>query len=234
MPQLCREWLDSEIRMLRGKWTNGSMERIKVSKLKPKEKLVMMMELLLAGVDTTASSFQFIFNHLASNPEEGEVMYKQIMSVTKGQPINEDTLKQLSTVRNFVLESNRITPVLLELGRSFPEEVIIGGYKIPPFTPINISAFTTARDPQNFKNAESFCPARHNEEKNPFAINTFGHGARMCPGRRAAEMELHVALACVVSKFKVSTSHPGAPAPISTLLMTPDPTDPRTLTFTRR
>jgi len=205
-----------------------------VSKLNDKEKLVMMMELLLAGVDTTASSFQFAFHHLASNPIEGEVVYDQIQSVTKGKLVNEETLKQLSSVRNFVLESNRVTPVLLELGRSFHDEIAIAGYKIPPFTTINTSVYAVARDDRNFKEAGKFCPARHNQEKNPFAVNTFGHGSRMCPGRRVAEMEIYVALASAIQKFKVSSSHPGVPQVVSTILMTPDMSDPRTLTFTRR
>jgi len=141
-------------------------------------------------------------------------------------------LKSLSGVRNFVLESNRLNPVLVELTRSFPHDVELRGYHIPAFTSLNPSIHATGRSETNFKNAKQFCP--HREDRNAFAANTFGHGARMCPGRRVAEMEIQLALATVVQKFKVSSSKPGVPETFSSILMTPDPTDQRILTFTPR
>ncbi|XP_063598580.1 probable cytochrome P450 49a1 [Penaeus indicus] len=77
------------------------------------------------------------------------------------------------------------------------------------------------------------------EEKriHPYTIVPFGHGARMCPGRRVAEQEIYLALIQVVKAFRMECvrSPGGADEPVGQVLrlnMMPDA--PIAIRFTRR
>lgn len=71
----------------------------------------------------------------------------------------------------------------------------------------------------------------------PYTIVPFGHGARMCPGRRVAEQEIYLALIQVVKAFRMecvgSPEGPGEPVgQVLRLNMMPDA--PIAIKFTRR
>ncbi|KAH6928828.1 hypothetical protein HPB50_020125 [Hyalomma asiaticum] len=75
------------------------------------------------------------------------------------------------------------------------------GFAIPVFA----NSLVTCRLEKYFPQPEEFQPERWLGESrgliHPFSLLPFGHGARMCVGRRFAEMELMTAAAKMVQNF---------------------------------
>lgn len=83
-----------------------------------------------------------------------------------------------------------------------------------------------------FKNAKTFDPSRwESSTSHPYAALPFGHGVRMCIGRRVAEQELYLTLIKLVQAFKIE--YIGKEPGLKTgLIAAPD--QPLNLTFIRR
>lgn len=72
---------------------------------------------------------------------------------------------------------------------------------------------------ENYPKATKFIPERwlknseptecpHAKTANPFTYLPFGFGARMCVGRRLAEMEIEVLLCRLIRNYKIEWHHP--------------------------
>jgi cytochrome P450 len=74
--------------------------------------------------------------------------------------------------------------------------------------PIGFCHYYINRSPEYFHEPEKFNPDRWWRDSNnisPFAAIPFGFGARMCPGRRVAELELLVALHWICRRFRLES-----------------------------
>ena len=91
------------------------------------------------------------------------------------------------------------------------KDLILSGYHVPAGTQVDFLVYHMSRDESVFPDAEAFRPERwlreqsnkFNETKGVFASIPFGFGTRMCPGRRIAELELHLLLARIVQQFDI-------------------------------
>ena len=69
-----------------------------------------------------------------------------------------------------------------------------------------------ANSPKYIDNPESFRPERwlrtqKDQSVHPFVLLPFGHGPRMCIGRRFAEQEISIFIAKIIQKFKIEWHH---------------------------
>ena len=67
--------------------------------------------------------------------------------------------------------------------------MILGGYQIPKGTAVLFSNEILARDPRHFPDSEKFKPERWldpqlKQKIHPFSVRPFGHGCRICIGKR--------------------------------------------------
>lgn len=85
--------------------------------------------------------------------------------------------------------------------RRLPVDIVMGGYQIPKYTDVAMASILTSVSGEYFKRPDEFIPERfikadpsHQELKaaHPFAFIPFGFGARMCIGRRLAELEMEI------------------------------------------
>lgn len=60
---------------------------------------------------------------------------------------------------------------------------------------------------ENFARADEFLPERwlhrQRQTQSPFLWLPFGHGTRMCLGRRIAELEIYIALSVLLKHFRI-------------------------------
>jgi cytochrome P450 len=192
-------------------------------KLSPLEVTTMSVELLAAGVDTTANSFLIVLFNVAGNKDVQRKARQEIQRVLgERQHFGNEDLKQLKYIKAIVEEALRVYPVIPNMNRVVREAVEIGGYHFPKGTSLNLGVWTPGRSEKNFKNALTFNPDRYSEEKgHPFASAVFGAGARMCPGKRLAHMEMEVALIQLLRRFEIE-GPPSFPPILARLLNTPD------------
>lgn len=90
-------------------------------------------------------------------------------------------------------------------GRTLQEDTVICGYNIPKGIQVVFPTIVTGTMEKYCKNADNFRPERWmktsqggtGEYIHPFASLPYGYGARMCLGRRFADLEMQILLAKV-------------------------------------
>ncbi|XP_064257065.1 LOW QUALITY PROTEIN: basic proline-rich protein-like [Passer domesticus] len=177
-------------------------------------------ELLLAGVDTVASTLAWSLYELARNPGAQAALHRQLVAatggVTGGDSATADgataaataaALGRLPLLRAVVKETLRLYPVIPANARVVPEcDIRVGDYLVPRQTLITLCHYATSRDSRFFPAPDAFRPERwlrHRDTRHPFASLPFGLGPRSCVGRRLAELQLHMALAQILLRFEV-------------------------------
>nr|QZP43553.1 cytochrome P450 monooxygenase CYP333B64 [Ephestia elutella] len=163
---------------------------------------IMASDMLFAGVDTTANTVMYNLYLLAVNPDKQEKLREEIMSQDDKRPY----------LKACVKESLRLMPVVSGNLRRSTKEYNLRGYKIPKGFHITFMHQEMSQLEEHYKNPKEFIPERWIVPKDdplyygnahPFAYNPFGFGARMCIGRRIAELEVQTFLARIIQNFKV-------------------------------
>lgn len=96
----------------------------------------------------------------------------------------------------------RVYSTVIGNGRTLQEDTVICGYNIPKGIQVVFPTIVTGTMEQYCKNADTFRPARWlkssqggtDEYIHPFASLPYGYGARMCLGRRFADLEMQILL----------------------------------------
>ncbi|XP_055887015.1 cytochrome P450 10-like isoform X3 [Biomphalaria glabrata] len=104
---------------------------------------------------------------------------------------------------------------------------------------IQANLYGMYHDSSLFPKPESFLPERwmktSDVQMDPIVKSTsqlvWGHGARMCIGRRIAEQEMHIVLSKIVEKFQLSYQHDDLEPVLSTMMV---PDRPVKIKFTAR
>lgn len=91
---------------------------------------------------------------------------------------------------------------------------ILGGYDIPKGTTVIINHWALHRDPNFWKDPETFDPARFLDSDGKLSAKPeswlpFSAGRRVCLGEPVAKPNLFLILACLLQKFKIKLP-PGA------------------------
>ena len=185
-----------------------------------------VLDLMLAGIDTTAFSAGFIVYYLARNPDKQDKLRQEIRKFlpSLSDPITPDIISKMPFMRACVREGMRLTPLSVGIGRvTTAEETIIRNYSIPKGTMVITHNQVASRLPQNFDRPDDFIPERwlfdrKNDGKmmsteetkgvkvkkpHPFVSLPFGFGPRSCPGRRLSDMNTYVLLIQLLRNFHV-------------------------------
>lgn len=101
-------------------------------------------------------------------------------------------------------------------GRTLQEDTVICGYNIPKGIQVVFPTIVTGTMEDYCTNADKFKPERwlkmnqggSGEHIHPFASLPYGYGARMCLGRRFADLEMQILLAKVSGTANRAHSEP--------------------------
>ena len=168
-----------------------------------------IVDTLFAGVDTTSNTMQWMLYLLAKNPDiQSRVREEVLREIPGDDEPNSNTLQRLHLVRSVIKETLRLHPVLIVTGRVLEDDIILSGYHIPANTSLLLMHHAMGRREDIFENASEFVPERwlrgkSNSKVDAYASIPFGHGVRMCLGRRLAELELQILLVKVLKKFRL-------------------------------
>ncbi|KAK5582447.1 hypothetical protein RB653_004032 [Dictyostelium firmibasis] len=191
-----------------------------------------LMDLILAGSDTTGNTCLFSIVALVNNSNIQEKLFNEISNAFKDEDENDIDNENLnganiitnnsSSLDNLSYFSDRIkTPYLVafikEVKRYYPsaplsvphlltEDCEIQGYKISKGTQIIQNIYSTHLSPSFCSNPLEFYPERFLDSNNEPKIIPFGIGQRKCPGENIFEIEIYVFLVNLIKKFKLS--HP--------------------------
>ncbi|XP_071101639.1 cytochrome P450 3A5-like [Haliotis cracherodii] len=155
-----------------------------------------------AGYETTASTLNFASHHLATNPDVQEEAYTEMKEILGDEEPNFDNIGKLKYLDNIITETLRICPPVFVIHRRASETIQIKGLTIHQGQTVIIPVLALQRDPQLFKDPNSFKPERHDEKSNPLSFLAFGYGPRICIGMRLALVETKIALVHVLRRVK--------------------------------
>ncbi|XP_076434658.1 1,25-dihydroxyvitamin D(3) 24-hydroxylase, mitochondrial-like [Babylonia areolata] len=171
--------------------------------------------LMTAGSDSTASGLQMLLYNLSRFPEQQETLARELQQnlPDPDQPVTAQVLQCLKYLAATAKESLRLSfPLPSGVARILPSDTVLGGYHVPKGTTVGISSQRTAMSDTYFRQPRHFLPERWLRDEDGqretsisgFAHLPFGFGPRNCIGRRFAEQEIHLAVAKIIRKYRVS------------------------------
>ncbi|EME82006.1 uncharacterized protein MYCFIDRAFT_215553, partial [Pseudocercospora fijiensis CIRAD86] len=162
--------------------------------------------IIVAGSDTTAATFTYLFYHLAQHPEIVQKLREELEPLMQGNWQEKD-IRGAQCLNGCINESLRLhPPVPSGVERVTPPEGLQVG---ETYIPGNVTFFTPmycmGRDPDIYAEPEKFLPERwysqedkvkHKDAFAPFSMGPFG-----CIGKNLALMELRTLTARIITTF---------------------------------
>ncbi|KAI0113688.1 cytochrome P450 [Nemania sp. FL0031] len=203
---------------------------------------IAMRQLLLTvvSIHTTVATFTNLLFDLCAHPEWIPILREEVETVTKelGLPMStqknglKQWLRRLEKLDSFIVESQRMSPVLL-LGpqRQVLEPLTLGdGTYIPQGSRICWAGYNHTNNPTITPNPGTFDPMRSyvKRHSSPDQMNkhlagqthpdnlSFGYGKAACPGRQFAVNEIKMVMAKFITEydFKFVDGHDSRPKTI--------------------
>lgn len=166
-----------------------------------------IFSLLMAGHETTANALSWALYLLAQNPDIDERLHAEVAGVIKGrQRFEPSDLNNLPYARQVITEAMRLYPPGWFIGRTALEDVTVGGYTVPKGASVLFSQYVMHRDARYFEEPGRFRPERWTDEFQEKlargAFFPFSAGDRHCLGEGFAWLEVLLALATLVERWK--------------------------------
>jgi cytochrome P450 len=178
------------------------------------------LTMLLAGEDTTSNTLAWMMHLMTEHPDVQARMQEEADGVlgSAHRPTDYATTDELRYIEAVAHETMRHRPVAPFLWVEPNEDVVIGDVHVPKGTAVNVLMGHVAMAADNFANPKSFRPERwleaagHGSEgHNTHAFLPFGAGARFCPGRHLAMLEIKMVAAMLCRNFEVSRAPDSPP-----------------------
>lgn len=193
----------------------------KLSKINKKVAVVMCADAMLAGVDTTSSAAIGVLYCLAKNQDKQEKLRDELNALwpNKNEELTPEKMRNMPYLRAVVKEGMRLYPPAIGNLRRADENIVLSGYRVPKGTEVAMGQMLTYVDEKQFPQPTKFIPERWiktnkdpecphaKDTAHPFAFLPFGFGARMCVGRRFAELEIEVLVTRIVQNYKIEWNH---------------------------
>jgi len=173
--------------------------------------VVMAMDMMFAGIDTSSHTTAFALYALAKHPEVQQKLYEEIKRVLPDKNVKLDNakLEKMHYLRAVLKETLRLYSPATGTARIIEEPLELGGYHIDRKAMYFGPQIYMSRSERYFKDPLEFRPERWlrdhplKEDIHPFLSLPFGHGPRMCVGRRFAEQEAKILICKMVQNFEV-------------------------------
>nr|WPT08307.1 flavonoid 3'-hydroxylase [Thymus daenensis] len=184
----------------------------KGGKLTDTEIKALLLNLFVAGTDTTSSTVEWAIAELLRHPEFLSRSRQELDSVVgKDRLVTESDLPQLVYLQAVIKENFRLHPSTpLSLPRIAEESCDINGYHIPKGATLLINVWAIARDPKQWSEPLEFRPDRFlpGGEKpnvdvrgNDFEVIPFGAGRRICVGMSLGIRMVQLLTATLIHAF---------------------------------
>jgi retinoid hydroxylase len=166
--------------------------------------------LLIAGHETTTTLSAWVLYLLATQPEQRRRIEAELESLLgdSGGAIPVEAIRSMKLLDNFIREAGRLYPPVINVPRGVVSDFEFGGYTVPAGTPVRLALAASHRLPQVFANPElfdpdRFAPPREEDKRFPYALVTFGGGARICIGINFANIETKALAAHVLRTYQL-------------------------------
>ncbi|XP_050234952.1 premnaspirodiene oxygenase-like [Mercurialis annua] len=167
-----------------------------------------ILDLFIAGVDTSALTLGWVMSELMKNPRVMQKAQAEVRQVFKDKgAVDEVGFEKLKYFKLIIKETLRLhPPAPLIPPREASKQCQIDGYDIPIMTRVLVNVWAIGRDPNYWIEPETFLPERFEDGRidfkgNNFEYLPFGGGRRLCPGISFAMANVELALANLLFHF---------------------------------
>ncbi|CDY52338.1 BnaA09g38870D [Brassica napus] len=169
----------------------------------------LLLDLFLAGTDTSSSTVEWAMAELLRNPKMMVKAQEEIRQMIGGNDaVRELDIFKLPYLQAVVKETLRLHPPspFLIPRTSESDDVRIFEFIIPKNTQVLVSLWAIGRDPNVWENPTQFKPERFlgreiDVKGNDFELIPFGAGRRICPGLPLDFRIVHLVLASLLYGF---------------------------------
>lgn len=161
---------------------------------------LLVSELFQGGIDATATVISMMLYDLAKNAHVQDSIFVDL-TASETQPGKFPPL-----LRACLKETLRLHPTAAANSRIIHSDAVFSGYNVPSGTLVVGVSPVISRMDRYFQDPRKFHPWRwltKDGSIHPYGVLPFGHGARMCPGRRVAEQEILLCVSEILLKYKV-------------------------------
>jgi cytochrome P450 len=168
-----------------------------------------VLTMLLAGEDTTANTLAWMIYLLHRHPEALQQATQEVLAAApRGlAEFTPEVMTSLDFVDACAQETMRLKPVAPFLPAEALRDTVVAGVAIPKGTLVwNVLRHDSVSE-QHFEAPLAFRPERWlKPAQAPKGVALpFGSGARICPGRYLALLEIKMAMAVLLSNFEITT-----------------------------
>ncbi|TKY49916.1 steroid 17alpha-monooxygenase or 17alpha-hydroxyprogesterone aldolase [Spatholobus suberectus] len=167
-----------------------------------------LLDMFVAGSDTTASALEWAIAELMKNPMKLKKAQEEVRKfVGHKSKVEENEINQMDYMKCVIKETLRLHPPAPLLGpRETSSHVKLRGYDIPAKTLVYVNAWAVQRDPELWERPEEFIPERHDNSQVHFKgqdlqFIPFGFGRRACPGMTFGLVSVEYVLANLLYWF---------------------------------
>lgn len=196
----------------------------KLLKIDKEIAVIMALDMIAAGIDTTSATIKNLLYLLAVNPERQARLRAEILTIlpAKTDRLTTEKISHMPYLRACMKESQRVIPTVGGNLRRTPTNLVLQGYRIPDGTDIVLPHGIISNQEEFFPRSRDFVPERwlkdvqqaeavgcpHAKFSHPFAYMPFGFGNRACIGKRFAELETAILIMRLVREFEISWHYP--------------------------
>ncbi|TVZ84118.1 pentalenene oxygenase [Streptomyces sp. BK340] len=186
-----------------------------------------VMTLLLAGTDTTAALLAWTLHLLGTHPDIDQRLHTELRHELGDKLPTLDDLPHLGLLRRVVAEALRLYPPAWLTPRRAATDAQLGGHRIPAGAYVFYSPYALHHAPGHHPRPDDFDPDRPEAELSytgtGCAFLPFGAGPHKCIGNAFSLAEVHLTLATVLPRWRLSPdpSHTVRPRAFTTLIPGP-------------
>ncbi|XP_057463308.1 geraniol 8-hydroxylase-like isoform X2 [Actinidia eriantha] len=168
----------------------------------------LLLDLFVAGTDTTSSTVEWAMTEILHNPETFSKARAELeQTIGKCQQLEESDITRLPYLQAIVKETFRLHPPSpLLVPRKVETDVEICGFTIPKGTQVLVNTWSIGRDPSVWEDPKLFKPERFlgseiDVRGRDMELLPFGGGRRICPGMPLALRMVHLMLGSLINLF---------------------------------
>lgn len=231
--------IDYSYKLVQGTHKNSLLSGFLRNKnIDPKVLAVTASDLFIGSMETTVKSLLWTLYCLSKEKECQARLQNLIDIALKGEKeMTAEIMREMRYMKACVWESLRMYPPAPVLVRELQTDSKIHGHRVKKGETVMISLWSVARDKKIFPQPEKFLPDRWLDSSQPrlqklYKSLPFGHGKRMCVGRRVAEMQIYCLLAKMLQNYTISYVGEQPIEPVVDMMLSMD--RPLELKFTKR
>ncbi|CAJ1075060.1 hypothetical protein L3Q82_014178%2C partial [Xyrichtys novacula] len=228
-PQLCRGVVDCFL--LRKQKDEKSSD--KDSFYNEKNLIYTVMNLFVAGTDTTSTTLRWSFLFMAKYPHMQEKVHEELSRVVGNREVRVEDRKNLPYTDAVIHETQRLANIVpMNLPHQTSRDITFQGHFIKKGTIVFPLLSSVLHDESEWETPLTFNPSHFLDKDGKFmkrdAFMPFSAGRRMCLGESLAKMELFLFFTSVLQQFKL-TPAPGVKeedldlTPVLGLTLNPSP-----------